>query len=461
MPRNDSDPDDDALTLSIASWPMHGVAWVDDNDTPLDPTDDFITYLPGPDFNGTDEFTYQVDDGYFGTDTATVTVTVNSVNDPPEAVDDSYVTDEDTTLEGASVLINDDDSQSGAPGENNLPLTPQLVTGPAHAAFFTFHADGTFTYTPAGDYNGTDSFTYTATDSLNAVSNVATATITINPVNDKPTGDDQTISAVEDTPVDFTLTGSDVETPPGELIFTIITPPLHGTVTIEGANVIYTPDANYNGPDSFQFTVTDTGDSHFGDSLTSDPATVIVNVTPVNDPPVALDDSAVNTWNVLTTIDVLANDSDPDGDPLTVVSVTEPSHGAVYINSGATSVTYRSLEGFTGIDQFQYTITDGNGGYDTATVSVTVGQPQLLDGEPTAGDNAKLTDEQLGPVVAEAISHLHAAGFNVTGLNQATFVITELHGVLLGVTYQTTVWLDQNAAGHGWYFGSEWWSGEW
>src|SRR5439155_26851453 len=98
---------------------------------------------------------------------------------PPVAVAARYSTDVPSPTIFRSVLANDSDSHDGTPGENNTPLTAQLVRAPAHAASFTLNADGTFSYTPATDYNGADSFTYQAVDSPSGVSSTPTVTITV------------------------------------------------------------------------------------------------------------------------------------------------------------------------------------------------------------------------------------------------------------------------------------------
>src|SRR5439155_13956957 len=114
----------------------------------------------------------------------------------------------------------------------------------------------------------------------------ATVSITVNAVNDAPVANSQSVTTSEDTSKAITLTGSDVETAAANLSFTISSGPSHGSLTGAAPNVTYVPAANYNGPDSFAFTVTDTGDGP-SPALTSAPATVSITVNPVNDPPTA------------------------------------------------------------------------------------------------------------------------------------------------------------------------------
>jgi large repetitive protein len=164
---NDTDVDGGQLTPSVVSPPVNGTVT-------LDTAIGAFIYTPNPNFNGTDTFTYQVTDGTATSNLATVTLTVTPVNDPPVAANDSYITNENTTLSvpGASLLANDTDVDGDA-------LTASLVGGPAHGAV-TFNTDGSFTYTPAANFTGTDSFTYQLNDGT-ANSNVATVSLTVSP----------------------------------------------------------------------------------------------------------------------------------------------------------------------------------------------------------------------------------------------------------------------------------------
>src|SRR5204862_40153 len=141
-----------------------------------------------------DTFTWMVNDGMFDSNVAAVSITVTSVNDAPLAAADAATTAEDTPLTAGSVLANDSDSHGGAPGENNTPLTAELVSGPTHAAAFTLNADGTFSYAPAADYNGSDSFTYQVRDALGAASTPVTVQLAITAVNDAPVAQSGTLT---------------------------------------------------------------------------------------------------------------------------------------------------------------------------------------------------------------------------------------------------------------------------
>src|SRR5204862_5924279 len=157
-------------------------------------------------------------------------------------------------------------------------LTVTGVGTPQHGSV-TSHPDGTITYTPALNYNGADAFTYTISDGHGGTVS-ATVNVTITAVNDAPVAADQAVTTDEDTAKAITLSATDVEGSP--LTYAIVTGPVHGTLSGTAPNLTYTPAANYDGTDSFTFKPND-------GELDSNPATVSIIVTAVNDAPVASD----------------------------------------------------------------------------------------------------------------------------------------------------------------------------
>lgn len=170
------------------------------------------------------------------------------INQPPQAVSDNYSVDEDgvLTVVALGVLANDSDPE-------NSPLTSVIVAAPASGSL-TFSGDGSFTYTPYPNFNGTDRFTYKANDGISD-SNLATVTLTINAVNDAPQAANQSLAFFQDTTQSILLAASDVDG--DNLTYAIVTPPAHGTLSGSGANLSYTPNANYIGTDSFIFSASD------------------------------------------------------------------------------------------------------------------------------------------------------------------------------------------------------------
>jgi hypothetical protein len=195
-------------------------------------------------------------------------------------------------------------------------------------------------------------------------------------INNGPPAGDGSPDAVDDnvtinqdsgaTVIDVLANDSD---PNGDTLTIVsVTSPANGCVINNGTSVTYTPNPGFNGIDTFTYTIDD------GNGNT-DTATVTVNVSPGggdggNNPPDAVDDNAVTNRNTPVTIDVLANDSDPDGDPLVVSAVTQPTVGSV-VNNGS-NVTFTPRRNFRGTVTFTYTAADGRGGTDTATVTVDI-----------------------------------------------------------------------------------------
>ncbi len=231
-------------------------------------------------------------------------------------------------------------------------------------------AAGLCTYTPPTDFNGADTFTYTISDGRGGT-DTATVTVTVNPINDPPVAVDDSATTDEDTPVTIAVTtnDTDVDGTIDPATVTVVSGPSDGSVSVDpvSGDVTYSPDADYHGSDSFTYTVSD------NDGATSNVATVTVTVVGVNDPPVAVDDSATTDEDTPVDINVLANDTDPDGDDLTISDYdTSSTQGGTVNCTSAGLCTYTPPAGFNGADTFTYTASDGRGGTDTATVTVMV-----------------------------------------------------------------------------------------
>jgi VCBS repeat-containing protein len=267
---NDADQDGDSLSAVLDTGPSNGALT-------LYPDGSF-TYTPDADYAGTDSFTYHANDGALDSNTSTVTLTVNPVNDAPTAADDAYSTDEDValTISALGVLGNDGDVDGDSP-------SAVLDAGPTHGSL-EFPGDGGFTYTPNADYYGLDSFTYHASDDT-LDSNIAIVILTVDPVNDAPTAADDAYSTDED--VALTVPGPGVLANDGDvdtdsLSAVLVTGPSNGELTLnEDGDFTYTPDADYDGTDSFTYHASD-------GALGSNIATVTIIVNPVSEPPTGM-----------------------------------------------------------------------------------------------------------------------------------------------------------------------------
>ncbi|HSF85280.1 MAG TPA: Ig-like domain-containing protein, partial [Acidimicrobiia bacterium] len=248
------------------------------------------------------------------------------------------------------------------------------VTGPASGTL-VLNADGSFTYTPDPEFSGTDEFTYQADDGKDLSTNVATVTITIDPVNDAPTAVDDSYSMAKGGILNVSEPGVlandfDVEGDEFALNTTPVIGPATGnslTLNADGS-FTYTPDPSFKAKDSFVYEICET--------LTPEncgQATVTISVG-VNSAPVAVDDAydaVQNTDLVVPAPGVLVNDTDADGDPLTAVLVTGPANGTLTLGADGL-FTYTPTFNFVGVDSFTYVANDGAVDSNTATVTITV-----------------------------------------------------------------------------------------
>jgi hypothetical protein len=339
-----TDPDSDALSYSVVKGPSHGR---------LSGTGPMLKYKPEANFSGSDSFTFKVSDGSAESGAATVSITVKATNDPPMAYNDSVTTQEDDSV-AITLAGGDDDGDV---------ISYHIVEGPSHGSLKG--KTPRLIYTPHKNFNGSDSFTFKTSDKK-AESETAEVSITVEPVNDPPTANNSSVITEEDTPVSISLTASD---PDGDsLTYVVLGGPANGNLKgMAGTSpkLSYTPKANFYGTDSFTFRVSD-------NRARSNVATVLITVKPVNDRPNASDDTATTSEDVkVSSIDVLENDTDIDGDSLKIASVTQGKNGTVDINSDQT-LSYTPNENFYGADAFTYTVKDGSGGSDVAAVRVKV-----------------------------------------------------------------------------------------
>ncbi|MEA5183826.1 tandem-95 repeat protein [Vibrio parahaemolyticus] len=350
---NDTDVDGDKLSIESASVPKEQGT--------VEVVNGKLVFTPAENFNGDAEITYTVTDGAL-TDQATVNVTVNAVNDTP--VVESSIADqtlaEDFTqytidLNTAFSDVDNVDGELSFSVSGNSNIQVAIVNGIA-------------TFTPTEDWNGSEALTFTATDpSGESVSQ--TVNFTVAPVADI-VADKATV--VEDMPTIIKVLGNDMFEGDDKVVsLDTNNGPANGTVSVNpDGSVTYTPNDNYHGADSFTYIVTSGG--------VSESTTVNVDVTPVNDAPVAKDDIATTQEDTVVTIDVLPNDSDVDGDKLSIESASVPKEqGTVEVVDG--KLVFTPAENFNGDAEITYTVTDGQL-TDEAKVTVTVNP---VDDAPT------------------------------------------------------------------------------
>ena len=379
---NDADVDSASLTWSQVSGPSNGSLSLNG--------DGSYTYTPNPNFCGSDAFTYQVSDGTLA-DTAAVAITVNCVNDGPVAGDDSNSTNEDTPVSG-SVAANDSDVESAS-------LTFSLASGPSSGSV-SFNGDGSYTYTPNANFCGSDAFTYQASDG--SLVDAATVSITVNCANDPPVANDSAQTTAEDTPLAGAVSSSDIDG--GAPSYALATGPAHGTIVFNpDGTYTYSPAPDYNGPDSFTFTVSDGAGG-------SDSGEVSINVTAVNDAPfcAAAGPSVGLIWppeHQLVNVNVLGVTDPVEGSAITIsidsIWQDEPTNtvgdGNTPIDGygvGTSTAQVRAersgnkkVPGDGRMYYINFTGTDAEGGTCTGTVKVGVPHDQgngntVLEGGP-------------------------------------------------------------------------------
>lgn len=360
---NDSDRDGDTVVV---------IAVGDASSGSVELSGGQISYLPAPDFHGAATFSYDITDGS-STTRATVAVAVASVNDAPVAADDVIAIDEDTTWsEAASALLANDVDVDG-------DALQVIAVGDAIGGSVELVA-GQVTFQPAANFHGAAQFRYAVSDGQATAT--ATAWISVDAVNDAPVVPPAVAQIDEDTQLtrdrDELLAGASdadgdqLSITGAELVAG------GGSVIYAHDKLVYTPAANFHGIAAITFLVSD--------GTIAVPGLLTVDVASVNDAPIASADPAATTEDValiLSAGDLLANDSDVDGDPLLVVGVGEAAHGVVEL--AGDQITFTPDEHFHGSASFRYMISDGAA---TASNTVTIAVAEVIecgDGE-TSGE---------------------------------------------------------------------------
>jgi len=343
--------DSDDLTLKIISNPVSGSVIIS--------LINKIVYTPNEGFIGQDSFEYEVCCADV-CDVAIVTISVNDDDEEPMANDDDVDTDKDMPVT-IDVLENDDPVFQNCDSDD---LTLNIISDPFSGSVIVYSINE-IVYTPEEGFTGEDSFEYEVCCA--DICDVAMVTVT---VKETDLAKDDQVSTDENVPVTINVLENDdpifQNCDSDDLTLEIVSPPFSGSVIVYSINEItYTPNEGFTGTDSFDYEVCCAD--------VCDIATVSVIVNGKNNPPIAVDDEYVTTINETVTIEILANDYDPDGDEIEVVFIDEPNNGNVIPLSGGTYV-YVPDTGFVGIDSFIYVICDD---YivplcDTATVYITV-----------------------------------------------------------------------------------------
>ncbi|MFN5422434.1 MAG: Ig-like domain-containing protein, partial [bacterium] len=418
-------------------------------------TNGTYTFTPNANWNGTvPVITYTVSDGEGGVDTGALVITVTAVNDSVIAVnDDNKVTPEDTPITG-NVLTNDTDPE-GSPitvtqftiaGVTGTFTAGQTATIPG-VGTIVINSDGSYTFTPVANYNGAvPLISYTAQDSYGGSDN-ANLGITVSPVNDAPVAIDDTVSANEDTPATGNVLTNDTDADGNALSVsqfeingvtysagTTVSIPEVGTIIVNAnGSYTFTPVSGYNGTaPTINYTVTDGQGG-------SDAGALAITVTAVNDAPLAVNDNVSSPEDTPITGNVISNDSDPDGNALTITqftiagvsgtftagqTATIPNVGTIVVNADGT-FTFTPVANYNGtVPVITYTVSDGNGGTETADLGLTV---TAVNDAPTAAPDTAMVNEDT-PATGNVLT-------NDTDAEGNTLAVTEISFTVNGTTY--------------------------
>ncbi|MFZ5604495.1 MAG: beta strand repeat-containing protein, partial [Pseudomonadota bacterium] len=375
------DAADDSLHESVAI----GSASISGAGVTVNPSANFIpghTYYVNADAGLVEDV---LGNGFAGfSDETTLNFTVT--NNVPTAAADSETTNEDNAV-SISVLANDSDVDSSL-----NPASVTVVAQPAHGTTSVNTGTGVITFTPTANYNGSDSFTYTVGDTHGGTSSAATVSLTITAVNDNPVAVADVESTPEDQPISIDVAANDTDVDTGDAAdadsITLVSQPTNGTAAVSNGEVLYTPDGNFFGSDSFTYQIQDQN------SANSNVATVIVNVSGVNDAPTAANDSASTDEDTAVTIDLVDNDTDVDGtvDATAVTVMAQPAHGTVSINATTGVATFTPTANYFGSDSFTYVVQDNEDATSaTGTVSITIAS--VNDAPVAANDTVSLQED--------------------------------------------------------------------
>ena len=425
---NDSDPDNDPLTAELVEAPVFGTLTLNG--------DGSFNYTPNEDFPGIDQFRYQASDGQSLSNVAVVVIEVLAVapNRPPLAIDDSYqgvVGRQLVVAAAGGVLANDVDPDTD-------PMTVALVEATRFGSL-QLNPDGSFVYTPDEGFIGTDQFRYRVEDSQELSSADAVVTLTIRAENVAPVALPDAYAVVADTTLRIEsangVVANDLDDNGDPLTAVIRVTPQHGSVALSpDGSFVYTPDANYFGPDRFTYVVYD-------GELFSNEASVTLTVQRGPLRPLARPDNYATTRGGILILNatngVLGNDNDENGDTLVAILVTQTTNGQLVLNDDG-SFSYTPFANFLGFDFFTYQASDGALLSDPTTVTIsvldsnspplarndfyTVTADQTLVVNAANGVLANDTDPEMAPLVANLVSPPLFGTVTLNGNGSFTYV---------------------------------------
>ncbi|MBH0025423.1 tandem-95 repeat protein [Pseudoalteromonas sp. SWN29] len=350
--------------------------------------DGSFTYQPNQGFIGVDSFTYSISNEQGLSASAQVILSESGENTFPEANDDQFTLEEDSSATLLNVLDNDTDADGDAITISTIENTIGEVA----------IVNKQIEFTPPANFSGEIVLTYTITDGFavgtaGASDTTATVTITVTPVNDAPIANTDSVTTSADTPVEIDVLANDSDIEENNL--TIVSATVaRGSVVVTNNKLTYTPALNSSGVEVIGYTITD------GVSNASSTVSVTIIATSSNNPPVVNSDSVtINEDAIPFLIDVLANDTDPNGDPL-VISAASVDKGLVSIVNN--KIQYTANANFNGLATVTYTASDGNGGANSAILSITI---TPVNDSPIANTDSVTMDEDATPLLIDVLAN--------------------------------------------------------
>ncbi len=375
-----------------------------------------ISYIPDNGFRGQDSFQYTLIDKYWGateTTTATVYITVDGPNNAPIAEDDNFEAQEDSIANSFDVLLNDSDANGdkltidriGNWGYNNTTGESSeggSVTIIKEEILITEEIDGhiittlgkypKIVYSPKANFNGQDTIYYKISDG-NKGTAMGTINVTVKSENDTPIAKEDEFSADENSESNiFDVLANDSDVDGDILTLESVINSEHSTTAIENNKLVYTPNADFYGTDVINYTINDGN----GEKAT---VTTTIKVNRENVAPIVQDDEfTVNIDSKYNYFDVLVNDTDMDGDNLSIESIGQGENGTAQI--WLDTIIYTPKADFSGTDTLTYTVKDGYGGAGTATINITVSENHAPQGNKDIFNIKEDCDEQVLDVLA-------------------------------------------------------------
>ncbi|WP_039036287.1 MULTISPECIES: Ig-like domain-containing protein [Pseudoalteromonas] len=386
---NDTDPNDDTFTVddTFIVAPTHGQLLLS--------IDGSFSYIPDANFNGVDQFQYAAIDSQGASATATVTIIVNSQPDNPVAQNDAYQFSRNSLFSVSAesgLLANDFNIETGELTVNTTPVTvPQNGT-------LNLNSDGSFTYQPNADFSGVDSFSYSISNDQGLT---ATAQVTLSESGNNTfpeASDDQFTIAEDSSATQLNVLANDTDAD-GDTITLFNVNSTLGSASIVNGQIEYTPPANFSGQTVLTYSITD-GYENGSPGEKDSTASVTIIVTPVNDAPVANADFAtINEDAIALLIDVLANDSDIDGDSLILSEVSADSGTALIVEN---QIQYAPAPDANGVATVTYSIKDAQDANATSTLSITI---LPINDAPVATADTATMDEDAAPIAIDVLAN--------------------------------------------------------